>query len=121
MLQFASANLSLFPAMMESVFNSIGSLNEPPLVVDTGASCCISPCRSDFIDRQDDSAASASKELRRYYSLSSYSSSQSSKISRILESILSDVKETKVMSDGCRISATLRLRRWKLEAKVEGT
>jgi hypothetical protein len=50
LLQFAGANLGLFPAVMESVFNSIGGLDGPPLVVDTGASCCITPCRSDFVE-----------------------------------------------------------------------
>jgi hypothetical protein len=48
--------LMLFPAMMESVFNSIGSVAGPPLVVDTGALCCISPCRDDFIEYTTDSS-----------------------------------------------------------------
>eukprot|EP00804_Cyclotella_cryptica_P026596 CCRYP_014020-RA/>CCRYP_014020-RA protein AED:0.15 eAED:0.08 QI:0/0/0/0.75/0/0/4/0/791 len=37
-----------FPAMMESVFNPVGGMSTIPLIVDSGASCCISPCRSDF-------------------------------------------------------------------------
>jgi hypothetical protein len=37
-----------FPAIVESIYQSI-STAAPPLIVDTGASCCISPCREDFI------------------------------------------------------------------------
>ena len=33
---------------MESAFSSITDTLEPPLIVDSGASCCISPCKSDF-------------------------------------------------------------------------
>lgn len=38
------------PAMTELVFNTIGGPSKIPLIMDTGASCCISPCRADFID-----------------------------------------------------------------------
>jgi hypothetical protein len=34
--------------MMESVFNAVGGVSPIPLIVDSGASCCISPCRSNF-------------------------------------------------------------------------
>eukprot|EP00956_Cyclotella_meneghiniana_P039355 scaffold170279_cov72-Cyclotella_meneghiniana.AAC.2 len=37
-----------FPAADESVFNSIGTGLDAPLVVDSGASCCITPHREDF-------------------------------------------------------------------------
>jgi hypothetical protein len=40
---------SAFPLFEEHVFNSIGICAETPLIVDTGASCCISPHREDFI------------------------------------------------------------------------
>jgi hypothetical protein len=40
---------SAFPSFEESVFNSIGIGAESHLIVDTGASCCISPHREDFI------------------------------------------------------------------------
>ncbi len=42
MFQFASRNLYLFPAMMESVFNSIGSVAGPPLVIDTAVRRAVS-------------------------------------------------------------------------------
>jgi hypothetical protein len=38
----------VFPAMMETVLHSVGGFDTFPLIVDSGASCCISPCRSDF-------------------------------------------------------------------------
>ena len=38
----------MFPAMMQIVLNSIGSVNYIPLIVDSGASCWISPCHEDF-------------------------------------------------------------------------
>ncbi|KAL7478027.1 hypothetical protein ACHAW6_003813, partial [Cyclotella cf. meneghiniana] len=37
------------PAIMESVFNSIAP-DGSPLIVDSGASCCISPHRDDFVE-----------------------------------------------------------------------
>ena len=49
MRDFALSNMCLFPAIMETVLNSIGPLQSQPLIVDTGASCCISPNRADFI------------------------------------------------------------------------
>ena len=49
MRDFAVSNMCLFPAIMETVLNSIGNMHSHPLVVDTGASCCISPDRTDFI------------------------------------------------------------------------
>jgi len=38
----------VFPIMMETVLSSIGGFDPFPLIVDLGASCCISPCREDF-------------------------------------------------------------------------
>jgi hypothetical protein len=46
-LQSTVAN-GCFPAIVGSIYNSIGMV-APPLVVDTCASCCISPHRGDFI------------------------------------------------------------------------
>ena len=46
-LQSTVAN-GCFPAIVGSVYSSIGSV-APPLVVDTGALCCISPHLGDFI------------------------------------------------------------------------
>ncbi|KAL7487907.1 hypothetical protein ACHAW6_013533, partial [Cyclotella cf. meneghiniana] len=34
--------------MMETVLHSVGGFDTFPLIVDSGASCCISPCRGDF-------------------------------------------------------------------------
>jgi hypothetical protein len=42
------SNVLLFPAYEELVFNSFGPPNLP-LIVDTGASCCVSPTKDDFI------------------------------------------------------------------------
>jgi hypothetical protein len=41
---------SVFPAMTETVLNSISTPDKIPLIMDTGASCCISPCKDDFIE-----------------------------------------------------------------------
>eukprot|EP00804_Cyclotella_cryptica_P021034 CCRYP_019780-RA/>CCRYP_019780-RA protein AED:0.55 eAED:0.47 QI:0/-1/0/1/-1/1/1/0/114 len=38
----------VFPAMMETVLHSVGGFDTCPLIMDSGASCCISPCRGDF-------------------------------------------------------------------------
>ena len=38
----------VFPAMMETVLNLIGGIDSFPLIVDSGASCCISPWHEDF-------------------------------------------------------------------------
>jgi len=35
----------VFPAMMETVLHSVSGVDTCPLIVDSGASCCISPCR----------------------------------------------------------------------------
>lgn len=43
-----SAGRWFFPAADESVFNSIGTGLDAPLIVDSGASCCITPHREDF-------------------------------------------------------------------------
>jgi hypothetical protein len=43
------ANVCLFPAYEEFVLNVVGP-SALPLIVDTGASCCVSPCREDFIE-----------------------------------------------------------------------
>jgi len=40
--------LRKFVSVMETVFNSIGAVDSIPLILDSGASCCISPCRDDF-------------------------------------------------------------------------
>eukprot|EP00956_Cyclotella_meneghiniana_P006656 scaffold8829_cov55-Cyclotella_meneghiniana.AAC.2 len=39
----------LFPATDETVFNSIGTGVDAPLIIDSGASCCITPHRGDFV------------------------------------------------------------------------
>ena len=38
----------VFLAMMETVLNLISGVDSFPLIVDSGASCCISPCREGF-------------------------------------------------------------------------
>jgi hypothetical protein len=48
-----SAGRWLFPAADESVFNSLCDGFDAPLIVDSGASCCISPHREDFITYSD--------------------------------------------------------------------
>eukprot|EP00956_Cyclotella_meneghiniana_P018651 scaffold31189_cov72-Cyclotella_meneghiniana.AAC.2 len=45
----ASAIQWSFPATDETVFNSLGTGIEAPLIVDSGASCCITPHRDDFV------------------------------------------------------------------------
>eukprot|EP00804_Cyclotella_cryptica_P010321 CCRYP_012254-RA/>CCRYP_012254-RA protein AED:0.10 eAED:0.03 QI:0/0/0/1/1/1/3/0/1268 len=45
----ASTNLHSFPVLLESAFTSSPTITTPPLIVDTGASCCITPCKDDFI------------------------------------------------------------------------
>jgi transposase InsO family protein len=40
----------VLPAMTETVLNSIGGPSGIPLIMDTGASCCVSPCRDDFVE-----------------------------------------------------------------------
>jgi hypothetical protein len=49
-LQLLTRVFDLFalPALVEEVINSIGE-KELPLIMNTGASCCISPCQSDFV------------------------------------------------------------------------
>jgi hypothetical protein len=37
-----------FSIIMESAFSSVTNNLDPPLIVNSGASCCISPCRHDF-------------------------------------------------------------------------
>jgi hypothetical protein len=39
----------LFLVMTETVLNAIGGKRDIPLIMDTGASCCISPCIDDFV------------------------------------------------------------------------
>jgi hypothetical protein len=46
---FGQALLSIFPAVDELIFNSICAKSDAPLIVDTGASCCITPNRDDFV------------------------------------------------------------------------
>ena len=48
-LQHTLSNVCMFPVFEEFVLNSM-SLTTLPLIVDTGASCCISPSKEDFID-----------------------------------------------------------------------
>jgi hypothetical protein len=43
-------DLTVLPAMTEWVLNSIGGPDTFPLIMDTGASCCVSPCKEDFIE-----------------------------------------------------------------------
>jgi hypothetical protein len=38
---------------VESVFNSLGQSKTIPLIIDSGASCCISPRREDFVTYSD--------------------------------------------------------------------
>ena len=57
MAELATSPFSVFPAFLESVFNSVEFDGSTPLVVDTGASCCISPCRADFRDYSTDTQA----------------------------------------------------------------
>eukprot|EP00804_Cyclotella_cryptica_P001528 CCRYP_003749-RA/>CCRYP_003749-RA protein AED:0.13 eAED:-0.00 QI:0/0/0/1/0/0.33/3/0/1355 len=45
----ASPNLQSFPVLLESAYTSSPTLTTPPLIVDTGASCCITPCKDDFV------------------------------------------------------------------------
>eukprot|EP00804_Cyclotella_cryptica_P008162 CCRYP_004639-RA/>CCRYP_004639-RA protein AED:0.41 eAED:0.32 QI:0/0/0/0.66/1/1/3/0/424 len=45
----ASTNLHSFPVLLESAFTSCPTITTPPLIVDTGASCCITTCKDDFI------------------------------------------------------------------------
>jgi transposase InsO family protein len=45
--------IAAFPAMTEVVLNSIGGPGNIPLIMDTGASCCVSPCKEDFIEYRD--------------------------------------------------------------------
>eukprot|EP00804_Cyclotella_cryptica_P000828 CCRYP_001075-RA/>CCRYP_001075-RA protein AED:0.12 eAED:0.13 QI:0/0/0/1/0/0.25/4/0/1066 len=44
-----STCLLSFPLLLESAFTSSPTITTPPLIVDTGASCCITPCRDDFV------------------------------------------------------------------------
>ena len=44
---------STFIQAVESAFNSLSKGKQPPLIIDSGASCCISPCREDFITYED--------------------------------------------------------------------
>eukprot|EP00804_Cyclotella_cryptica_P024840 CCRYP_001779-RA/>CCRYP_001779-RA protein AED:0.06 eAED:0.06 QI:0/0/0/1/0/0/3/0/1231 len=44
----SSVDCFMFPAMMETVLNAVGGASAIPLIMDSGASCCISPCRADF-------------------------------------------------------------------------
>jgi hypothetical protein len=45
--------IAAFPGMTEVVLNSIGGPDTIPLIMDTGASCCVSPCKEDFIEYRD--------------------------------------------------------------------
>jgi hypothetical protein len=40
----------VFPVMTETVLNAIGGKRDIPLIMDTGASCCVSPCIDDFVE-----------------------------------------------------------------------
>jgi hypothetical protein len=46
----STLDLFAMPVFTEFVLNSIGRTSEAPLIMDTGASCCVSPCREDFIE-----------------------------------------------------------------------
>ena len=43
-------DLFVLPVMTETILNTIGGKREIPLIMDTGASCCISPCKDDFVE-----------------------------------------------------------------------
>ena len=44
----SAVNCFVFPAMIETVLNSIGHVDSIPRIVDSDASCCIIPCHEDF-------------------------------------------------------------------------
>jgi hypothetical protein len=51
-----STSLHSFPVLWDSAFTSAPIIITLPLIVDTGASCCISPCKDDFISYSPSSA-----------------------------------------------------------------
>eukprot|EP00804_Cyclotella_cryptica_P016253 CCRYP_005729-RA/>CCRYP_005729-RA protein AED:0.71 eAED:0.71 QI:0/0/0/0.5/1/1/2/0/350 len=56
--QSVSINLqhNALPITLESAYSMTGATHEPPLIVDSGASCCISPCKCDFQSYSSSSA-----------------------------------------------------------------
>jgi hypothetical protein len=52
----AHSTALFYPAIDAAVFNSIGNSLGSPLIVDSGASCCISPHREDFVSYQESTA-----------------------------------------------------------------
>jgi hypothetical protein len=46
---------SVLVGAVESVFNSLGQMGVTPLIVDSGASCCVTPRREDFISYSESS------------------------------------------------------------------
>jgi hypothetical protein len=49
MMEHAAGSMCFFPAITEMILNAIGQPRCLPLIVETGASCCITPCKDDFI------------------------------------------------------------------------
>jgi hypothetical protein len=49
--------------MTEMVFNMVGARGDAPLIIDTGASCCITPHKSDFIPSSYKSSQVQIKDL----------------------------------------------------------
>eukprot|EP00804_Cyclotella_cryptica_P029108 CCRYP_005282-RA/>CCRYP_005282-RA protein AED:0.23 eAED:0.21 QI:0/0/0/0.75/0/0/4/0/1154 len=45
-----------YSILLESVFSTVSDSVDPPLIVDSGASCCISPCKGDFESYSQSSA-----------------------------------------------------------------
>eukprot|EP00804_Cyclotella_cryptica_P006881 CCRYP_020804-RA/>CCRYP_020804-RA protein AED:0.48 eAED:0.37 QI:0/-1/0/1/-1/1/1/0/621 len=56
--QSVSINLqhNALPITLESAYSMTDATHEPPLIVDSGASCCISPCKCDFQSYSSSSA-----------------------------------------------------------------
>ena len=44
-----SSHLHSFPVLLESAFTLTPTLTTAPLILDTGASCCLSRCKEDFV------------------------------------------------------------------------
>jgi hypothetical protein len=51
-LQQSTPKFAMVQAV-ESAFNTLGQMTKTPLIVDSGASCCISPHREDFVTYHD--------------------------------------------------------------------
>ena len=56
-----------FPVLLDSAFTSSPTITTPPLIVDTRASCCISPCQEDFFSYS--SSTAKIRNLSRVYTV----------------------------------------------------